>query len=158
MIPPRSQVALAVMLALFPLLAPVTAALRAADVPAQTAVAKPAPPAGFSVKTRSHFSAEPGTRNPFWPIGWVKPGPATPQVVQIRQPVLDVSPDLFNVTGIVLGNPNLAVINGRDYAEGDPITVKVGDTPVQLTVFRIRDGEVALNFRGREVKVRLRVR
>jgi len=149
---PNAKVGLVLLLAL----APASAAWCAADAPSPSPSSQPI--AGYIVKTRSHFNPPPGTRNPFWPIGWVKPSPLAPGPVQVRQPLLDVSPDLFHVSSIALGDTKIAVINGRLFAEGDPIVVRVGDADARLTVFRIRDGVVLLNFRGREVKVPLRVR
>jgi len=127
-----------------------------AATPAPAATAAPAP--ASPVKTRSRFDVPPSQRNPFWPIGWERPAKVVTQAAPQRPTILDVPPELFSVSSIVLGQPNLAVINGRDYAEGDTIQVNVSGVPVQLTVFRITDGEVVLNHRGREVKLRLRLR
>jgi hypothetical protein len=96
----------------------------------------------------STFTTGGEARNPFWPVGWV---PGRQKAVEV--PV--VTPELFNVTAILLGPPNLAVINGRDYAERDVISISVGGKEERVRIDAIRDGFILLNHRGRPITVPL---
>src|SRR5690349_5685037 len=73
-----------------------------------------APPLGdYQVKVPSTFALSEDARRPFWPIGWVKPNaaPDQPHAAPVARTVL--APEDFAVTSVLLGNPSLAVINGR---------------------------------------------
>lgn len=63
--------------------------------------------------------------------------PPAPLIVQLNS-------DVVQVTGIALGHPRLAVINGKQVAEGDNITVHTPTRAVTVTlrVLRIDDGRV----------------
>src|SRR5688500_9631564 len=65
----------------------------------------------LELKIKSSFFVQPGSRNPFLPIGW-KGGPIIVQPVAARQ---TTPADAFRVTSIILGSPSLTVINGRSY-------------------------------------------
>ncbi len=108
----------------------------------------PAPPSPQKTARTSTFTTGGEARNPFWPVGWI-PG----QQKTVEVPV--VAPELFNVTAILLGPPNLAVINGRDYAERDIISVSVGGKQERVRIDAIRDGFILLNHRGRPITVPL---
>lgn len=96
---------------------------------------------------RSTFEAS-DARNPFLPIGYVRPALVVPQE---KHP--DIRPDMFNVTAILLGDPSLAIINGKDRAVGDRIAI--GSESV--TVASIKDGQVTLRTtQGKAVIVGLR--
>jgi len=66
--------------------------------------------------------------------------PPTPIVVQL-------STNLVQVTSIALGHPRLAVINGKQVAEGDTITVHTPARSVAITlrVLEISDRQVKLS-------------
>ena len=83
--------------------------------------AKPALPEkntpALELKTKSSFAVQPGSRNPFLPIGWK----GAPVVAQVVAPKAMTAADAFRLTSILLGSPSLAVINGRTYEEGQMI-------------------------------------
>jgi hypothetical protein len=55
-----------------------------------------------------------------------------------------VTPDMFRVTSIALGDTPLAIINGKRVAEGDSLQVTVGGREIFLHVAKIEDGVVHL--------------
>jgi hypothetical protein len=140
----------------------------AGDLPAE----EPARTAGYQIKSRSAFNAPDTARPPFWPIGWSREAKleARPAAVQPQ-----IEPAMFSVTSILLGNPSLAVINGRAYGEGDTIrpakaAAKRADAApapapasknqppqgVRVRVARIFDGGVQLATDAQTVTVALR--
>ena len=134
--------------------------------PAQDA-GQGAPAARYQLKSRSSFVVKDTGRAPFWPIGHVKRDKYV-QAVAIA-PTTQLDPEMFSVTSILLGNPSLAVINGRAYGEGEylrpsraaagakPSRVAALDSRVRVRVVRIRDGQVALqSMDGQSVVVPLR--
>ena len=103
-------------------LAAAAALTLAGTARAQTAPAV-APNSGkeYALAHGSSFDAPPsGSRNPFWPIGWVPSMVAAPQMAV---PQLDVKAENFVVTTISVDYPPLAIINGRSYGVGDRIPV-----------------------------------
>jgi hypothetical protein len=130
------------------------APLYAADEakPASPAPAAPAaPPVGqFELKNKSTFAVPRNTRAPFIPIGWVKrEGPR-----QVEQKIVVNEAD-YHVTSILLGNPALAVINGRSYEEGQYLRMPRGST-LRIRVFRIGDGQVWLQYDDKSFTVPLK--
>ena len=114
----------------------------------QVAATAPAASKETKIANRSAFDAEgPTGRNPFLPIGYVRPVQAAP-----REVVLDVRPEMFSITAILLGDPPLAIINGKDRGVGDRIPLNASGSEFVL-VRRIADGEVILEYRGRPVVV-----
>lgn len=116
--------------------------------------AKPAPkPVGtYELKNKSFFNVTSDTRAPFLPIGWVKPsGPVTVAVVA------KIDESSFRLTSVLLGNPSLAVINGRSYEEGQFLRMPrtSGAQPI-VRVYRIGDGQVWLQHEGRVFTVPLK--
>lgn len=108
----------------------------------------PAPSSASEIKltNRSSFSTE-NKRSPFLPIGYVK------KVEQVAAPVvMDVRPEMFIITAILLGNPPFAIINGKDRGIGDKIPVNASGSEFVI-VRRIEDGQVVLVHRGREIVV-----
>lgn len=135
------------------------AAVRAEDAP------KPPP---YVLKNKSVFTAVADEqRAPFWPIGWVKRRAmqvATAPIahaVEAPKPVYDEK--CFKVTSILLGNPSLAIINGRTYSEGEFLRMpKPAATPgvpaaptVRIRVFRVEDGRVVLQYQEQFITVAL---
>lgn len=133
----------------------------AAPVHAEEAKVEEKPPA-YVLKNKSVFSATADDqRAPFWPIGWVKRKPmpvATAAVQVIQAPKVILDEKNFKVTSILLGNPSLAIINGRTYMEGEFLrAAKVAAAPAvagaptvvtqpaaRTRVYRINDGSVVL--------------
>jgi len=110
--------------------------------------------AAITVKNKSSFNIEPGTRSPFWPISWkptghVAAGAGTDQG--------EVPPGAFVVTSITLdGATRFAIINGRTMGEGQQFGLQVGTQVYQVGVKRIEDGRVILGRRDEEIVVPLR--
>ena len=132
-----------------------TAQPRSAAPPAAAAAATPKPAAqgDFAVKSRSSFStAGDAVRNPFLPIGYVRP--AGPVKVEV---VADVRPEQFVVTSTLLDVPALAVINGKSYEVGNRIPVDATGREF-VTVKQIGDGFVVLDHRGRALRCVSRAR
>jgi hypothetical protein len=120
------------------------------------------PVGSYQLKNRSKFTAPETARPPFWPIGYVKRGPVTEAAVITR---MNVSPDMFSLTSISVGNPSLAIINGRPYGEGEYLRTAVrgglksvpADPRQRISVSRIVDGHVVLQTGdGQVVNVPLR--
>ena len=126
--------------------APALIAGEAVATDAKPAVAK------YELKARSTCNLPPGTRPPFWPIGWVhRAGPHQEAPVG---PKFVLDEKNFAVTSILMGSPAIAVINGRAYEEGQFLRVKVaapaigaaGTPAPRIRVQRITDGQVWLAF------------
>jgi len=122
-------------------------------------VATPEPVSGYQLKNRSSFSAERLARAPFWPIGHVKSAGGAPV---INAPRGRFEPEMFSVTSIVLGNPSLAIINGRAYGEGEFLRVggrraTTVDPRQRVRVTQITDGKISLQSgEGQTITVPLR--
>lgn len=100
---------------------------------------------------KSSFEPQDSGRNPFLPIGYVRPVKQLP-----RENFLDIRPEMFNVTAILLGDPSLAIINGKDRGIGDKIPLNATGSEY-VTVQSIKDGKVTLQTRqGNAVLVGLR--
>ena len=126
-------------------------------VHAEAAVAGPG---RYELKNRSSFRIDADTRAPFWPIGWKKPK-AVASVqgagdVNSETPKIQLQPNQFNVTSIVLGNPALATINGRTFEEGEFLPVVYGTERLRVAVRAIRDGGVWLEHEGQQIMVPIR--
>jgi hypothetical protein len=120
---------------------------------AESPVPSANPQKRYEAKTKSGFHYE-TPRAPFTPIGYVKSAAApttnAPAPVEIK---LDESQ--FRVTSILLGNPAIAVINGRSYEEGQYVRVPKG-AALRPRVFRIMDGQVIIQAESKSVTVPLR--
>jgi hypothetical protein len=100
-------------------------------------------PGKYQLKNRSVIAMRDTTRPPFWPIGWVKRGPNSQKAPIVSRVNFDEKS--FVVSSILLGNPSLAVINGRSYSEGDFLRFPRGTVdPVRIRVKQILDGAVQL--------------
>lgn len=115
--------------------------------------ARPAnPPPAVPTAPRSNFNApaenSPAARNPFVPIGYVRPVAAA-----VKEKVITVTAEQFVVTSYSIDPPPLAVINGRTYGVGERIPVDKDGTEF-VTVRQIRDGVVVLDHRGRALECR----
>lgn len=116
-------------------------------------------PAAYVLKNKSTFtSIADDHRAPFWPIGWVKRRPmavaAAATVRVVEKPKLSLDEKSFKVTSILLGDPSLAIVNGRTYSEGEFLrmpkpapTLAASAAPApRIRVFRINDGHVVLQY------------
>ncbi len=123
-----------------------------AAAPAEAAAATDATastPVRYQLKRKSEFNLETRARAPFWPIGWTKQGAP---VVATK---VNVDEGMFRVTSILIGNPSMAVINGRSYEEGQFLRVPKS-SPVRPRLYRIGDGEVMIQVQNQLVTVQLR--
>jgi hypothetical protein len=118
---------------------------------ADDAAAAPEPIGSYQLKNRSTFSTPDNARPPFWPVGHVKSAPGVVQVTAGAR--VGYSPEMFSLTSVVVGNPSLAIINGRAYGEGESIRLgarapgartAAADTRQRIRVNRILDGQVVL--------------
>jgi hypothetical protein len=142
-----------------------TLLLSAACVP--LAVAEDAPAklkaAPYVLKNKSKFTPlSEDDRAPFWPIGWAKrknvaSGSEPVRMVETPRVALDASS--FKVSSILIGNPSLAIINGRTYSEGEFLRqpkLAAGVAPTaRVRVFRISDGTVILQNQDQLITVAL---
>ena len=81
-----------------------------------------------------------------WTVGCRKPAPPPPP-----PPVAKISTADIHVTAISLGQPRLAIVNGKPLAEGDEVV----SAATRLRIEKISDGEVELSSGGQIVQARL---
>ncbi len=128
------------------------------------------PESHYRLQRKSAFTvATEDERAPFWPIGWVKP--KVGQTVKNHAPVIPrvaLNESAFKLSSILLGNPSLAIINGRTYSEGEMIrqsraaggdaTVATSQIPAgaRVRVHRIDDGRVTLQYQEQMIQVMIR--
>ncbi|MBA3542996.1 MAG: hypothetical protein H0T83_00915 [Chthoniobacterales bacterium] len=106
----------------------------------------------IEVKRKSHFDAT-EARDPFWPIGWKKPGPKASS----SEAGPGLSPDSFSLTSVTTGGgSHYAILNGKIMQEGQLFGLQVGHQIYQVTVRSIEDGQVVLLYQGEEIIIPLR--
>lgn len=106
----------------------------------------------IEVKRKSHFDAT-EARDPFWPIGWKKPGPKT----HYSEAGPGLSPDSFALTSVTTGGGSrFAILNGKIMQEGQLFGLQVGNQIYQVTVRSIEDGQIVLAYQDEEIIVPLR--
>ena len=66
-------------------------------------------------------------------------------------PVVKIDPAALNVTAISLGQPRLAIVNGRQLGEGDEVLTDAA----RLRIVKISDGEVEFSSGAQVVLARL---
>ena len=106
----------------------------------------------IELKHKSSFDAT-DVRDPFWPIGWKKPGPksATPGAGP------DLSPTSFSLTSVTMGaGARFAILNGKVMQEGQQFGLQFGNQVYQVTLRSIEDGQVVLLYQDAEIVVPLR--
>lgn len=110
---------------------------------------------GFKLKNRSTFSGAGKEHDPFWPIGWVKPvvGPSSGSEVA---KTVEFSTDGFVLTSILMGQPAIAVINGKEYAEGEMIAWETGGQKISIQLVAVQDGAVVLRHQDKNYTVVMR--
>ena len=79
----------------------------------------------------------------FWVAGCKKTPPPAP--------VVKINPDALHITAISLGQPKLAIVNGKQLGEGDEVVAAA--TKLRLT--KISDGEVEFSSGAQVVTARL---
>ncbi|MDP9099976.1 MAG: hypothetical protein M3N48_13455 [Verrucomicrobiota bacterium] len=83
--------------------------------------------------------------------------PAVSTPIVAAAPIAKINADQIHVTAISLGDPRMAIINGRLVGEGEQITLHRPGEPVAgtLQVLKIFDGEVELSDGAQVIKARL---
>lgn len=119
--------------------------LAAATLFSGTARAGAPDGAGYRPKNRSIFTGTLVARDPFWPIGWTR-GSAKSETA-VAEP--EIRAEDFTVTAILLASPALAVINGREYGEGQFIPISGGAVKAQIAA--ILDGRVLIRYKSKTV-------
>lgn len=105
---------------------------------------------GVALEARkSGFAGEERGRNPFWPVAWV---PGAPEAKPV-EPELNPG-DYFKISSILLGQLNLAVINGRSYEAGEVISTDAGGKTLKFQVKEIQDGSVTLTREGKTYELK----
>lgn len=106
----------------------------------------------IELKHKSTFDAA-DARDPFWPIGWKKPGPksSSPSAGP------DLSPTSFSLTSVTMGaGTHFAILNGKIMQAGQQFGLQVGNQIYQVTLRSIEDGQVVLVYQDGEIIVPLR--
>ena len=55
-----------------------------------------------------------------------------------------------------MGNPSLAVVNGRAYSEGELIKMPKGSAPMKVRVEQVADGSVTLQYDDQRMVIAMR--
>ena len=106
----------------------------------------------ITLKQKSNFDAA-NARDPFWPIGWKRPGPKNPNA----NGGPDLSPNAFSLTSVTIGTgPHFAILNGKTIQEGQRFGLQLGTQVYQVTLRSIEDGQVVLIWQENEIVVPLR--
>jgi hypothetical protein len=106
---------------------------------------------GYTPKTKSVFTARVDEHNPFWPIGWVKTVEES-SAADAGAAVIP-HPEDFNVTTIMLNEPPMAVINGKDMAEGEIAALPINGQNVVVQLMAVQDGRVILRWQNQNLVV-----
>ena len=105
------------------------------------------------LKQRSTFDVPPTDRDPFWPIGWKKPGPKIASTGS--GPELTASS--FSLTSVTMGDgQHFAILNGKAMQEGQQFGLQFGNQVYNVTLRSIEDGQVVLVYQDAEIVVPLR--
>lgn len=106
----------------------------------------------IELKEKSTFDAT-DARDPFWPIGWKKPGPKS----TTSEVGPGLSPDSFSLSSVTMGTgQHYAILNGKIMQEGQQFGLQVGNQIYQVTLRAIEDGQVVLAYQGDEIVIPLR--
>ena len=106
----------------------------------------------IALKHKSTFDSAPNDRDPFWPIGFKRPGP---KIATGGGP--DLSPNVFSLTSVTTGTgPHFAILNGKVMQEGQQFGLQFGKQVYQVTLRSIEDGKVVLVYEDTEIVVPLR--
>lgn len=103
------------------------------------------------LKHKSTFDAPPNDRNPFWPIGWKKPG------ARIAGGGPALTPGAFALTSVTMGaGQRFAILNGKVMQEGQQFGIQYGNQVYSVTLRTIDDGQVTVVYQENEIVVPLR--
>ena len=109
------------------------------------------PAAPIELKHQSSFDAA-EVRDPFWPIGWKRPGPKSPSG---SGP--DLSAASFSLTSVTMGaGARFAILNGKIIQEGQQFGLQLGKETYAVTLRSIEDGQVVLAYQDAQIIVPLR--
>lgn len=113
--------------------------------------AVPAAGSDYKPKVLSRFEVAEGIRNPFWPCNY------RPKAASAANVLGGIKAGDFVLTSILLGAaPRMALINGRDYAEGDFVSVGRPQQQIKVRLITIFDGGVILQHGNEKITVPLR--
>ena len=105
------------------------------------------------LKQKSSFDGAPNDRDPFWPIGWKKPGPKA----ATTGPGPDLTPGSFSLTSVTMGDgQRFAILNGKVMQEGQVFGLQFGNQVYNVSLKSIEDGQVVLLYQETEIVVPLR--
>jgi hypothetical protein len=108
--------------------------------------------APIELKHKSSFDAT-EVRDPFWPIGWKRPGPKSSTSAAGHE----LSPGSFSLTSVTMGaGARFAILNGKIIEEGQQFGLQFGNQIYQLTLRSIEDGQVILVCQDATIVVPLR--
>jgi hypothetical protein len=105
--------------------------------------------AAYIPKSKSVFTGSANGHNPFWPIGWIK---TADESADSAAPMIPHAED-FMVTTILLNDPPMAVINGKDLAEGEIAVMPVNGANVTVQLMAVQDGRVVLRWENQNIVV-----
>jgi hypothetical protein len=88
-------------------------------------------------------------------MGVLQPTPRVSNKSPVLHRVAPVTAAMLHVGSIVLGNPPLAVVNGKTVTEGSSLEVKTSAGIVVLRVVKIEDGIVHFDHDGQMIDARL---
>jgi hypothetical protein len=104
----------------------------------------------IELKNKSSFDAT-EARDPFWPIGWKRPGPKT----STSGP--DLSPASFSLTSVTTdAGARFVILNGKIMQEGQQFALQFGKQVYHVTLRAIQDGKVIIAYQNSEITVPLR--
>ena len=110
------------------------------------------PTQAVELKRKSSFEAD-DSHDPFWPIGWKKPGPKTDST----EPGPAISPNAFSLSSVTMGaGGHFAILNGKIMQEGQQFGLQYGNQLYQITLRKVEDGRVVLAYQDSEVIVPLK--
>ena len=105
----------------------------------------------IELKRKSSFDAT-DARDPFWPIGWKRPGPQS-----AKRSGPELLPASFSLTSVTMGaGAHFAILNGKIMQEGQQFGLQFGNQVYQVTLRSIQDGQVVLAYQDAEIIVPLR--
>jgi hypothetical protein len=85
------------------------------------------------------------------------PDPREKDPLGDRGALVPVSPELLHVTSIALGNPRLAIVNGKRLAEEDWLVIKTPNGEASVRVISIQDGLVRFKHGGNTIDAKLQL-
>jgi hypothetical protein len=110
----------------------------------------------YLLKQKSYFTGTSKDHNPFWPIGWSKTAIAGSGYSTGPAVVVAPHAEDFVVTSILLNEPPLCVINGKELAEGEIATLPTaGGQMLTVQLIAVQDGHVVLRWQNQNLTIPL---